>query len=105
MSDDLLDHSYRTIGCIGVPASYIARQVGFEFITEGELDVVTGVAGFLGILSYGCPLLVTFQVDHAAVHIDGDGFVLTSPQKLSEDLEVDLSQHLGCLKAEVPQES
>ena len=105
MGDDLLDHSRRTIGCIGVPASDIARQVGFELITEGELDVVTGVAWFSGIVSFSCPLLVAFHIDHAAVHINRDGFELASPQKLSEDLEVDLSQHLGCFVAEVSQES
>jgi hypothetical protein len=105
MRNDLLEHSRCTIGCIGVPASDIARQVGFEFITESELDVVTGVAWFFGIVSFGCLLLVTFHVDQAAVHIDGDGFVLVSPQKLPEDLEVDLSQPLGYLIAKVPQES
>jgi hypothetical protein len=67
-------HSRRTIGCVGVPASYIARQVGLEFITEGEPEVVTGVAWLFGIVSFGCPFLVTFHVNHAAVNINGNGF-------------------------------
>jgi hypothetical protein len=59
----------------------------------------------LGIVAFGSPILVTFLVDHAAVNINGDGFELAPPQKLSEDFEIDFSQHLGSLVAEVSQES
>jgi len=55
MHDDLLDHSRRTIGYIDVPASYITRQVGFEFITEGELDVVTAVSRLFWIVTFPAP--------------------------------------------------
>jgi hypothetical protein len=48
---------------------------------------------------------VTFHIDHTAVNINGDGFELTPPQKLSENFEIDLSQHLGRLVAEILQES
>jgi hypothetical protein len=47
---------------------------------------------------------VTFHVDHAAVNINGNGFELTPPQQLSENFEIDFSQHLGSLVAEIPQE-
>jgi len=39
----------------------------------------------------------------AAVNIDGDGFELALSQELSEELEIDFSQHLGGLVAEVSQ--
>jgi hypothetical protein len=48
---------------------------------------------------------VTFHVDNAAIDINGDGFELAPPQKLSEDFEIDFSQHLGSFVAEVSQES
>jgi hypothetical protein len=48
---------------------------------------------------------VTFHVDHTAVDIDGNGFELALSQQLSEDLEVDFSEHLGCFVAEIPQKS
>jgi hypothetical protein len=48
---------------------------------------------------------VTFHVDHAAVNINGDGFELAPPQQLSEDIEMDFSQHLGSLVAKLSQES
>jgi len=67
--------------------------------------MVTGVAWFFGIVSFGCPHLVTFHTDHPAIHIDADGFVLASSQKLCEDLAADFSEHLGYFVAEVPQES
>jgi len=38
---------------------------------------------------------VAFHVDHAAIHIKGDGFEFALSQQLSEDLEVDFSQHVG----------
>jgi hypothetical protein len=38
---------------------------------------------------------VTFDTDHPAVHIDGDGFELALSQGLSEEFEIDFSQHLG----------
>ena len=43
-------------------------------MSEGELDVVTGAARLFGIVSFGCPLLVAFHVDHAAVDIHGNRF-------------------------------
>ncbi|UCD99974.1 MAG: hypothetical protein JSV42_04455 [Chloroflexota bacterium] len=58
---------------LSYPAYDLTRQVGFQFITEDELDVVTGIAWFFGIKSFDCPLLVTFPFDHVAVLIDGDG--------------------------------
>ncbi len=41
--------------------------------------------------------LVTFHIDHTAVDIDGDRFEFALSEELTEDLEVDFSQHLGCL--------
>jgi hypothetical protein len=105
MGHDFLDHACRTIGCIGVPTSDISRQVSLDFIAEGKLDVVTWVTGLFRIVSFGGPLLVTFHIDHTAVHINGDGFELAPSQQLSEDFEMDFSQHLGGLVAEVSQES
>jgi hypothetical protein len=48
---------------------------------------------------------VTFHIDHTAVDIDGDRFEFALSKELSEDLEVDFSQNLGCFIAEVSQKS
>ena len=45
-----------------------------------------------------------FIIYPTAVNIDGDGFELALSQKLSEEFEIDFSQHLGGLVAEVSQE-
>jgi hypothetical protein len=47
---------------------------------------------------------MAFDIYHTAVNIDGDGFELALSQKLSEEFEIDFSQHLGGLVAEVSQE-
>ena len=91
MGHDFLDHSCRTIGRICVSTSYKSRQVSLDFITESKLNVVTRVARLLGIVAFDGPLLMTFHVDNVAVHINGDGFELAPPQKLSEDFEMDFS--------------
>ena len=46
---------------------------------------------------------MAFDIYHTAVNIDGDGFELALSQELSEEFEIDLSQHLGGLGAEVSQ--
>jgi hypothetical protein len=75
----------------------------FDLIAEGKLEVVTGVAQLLRIVSFGGPFLVTFHVDHTAVDVDRDSFVLDPYQELSKQPEIDLSQHLGGLVTEVAQ--
>ncbi len=49
------------------------------------------------------PLLMAFDIDYTAVHIDGDGFELGLYQELSEEFEIDLTQHLGRFVTEVSQ--
>ena len=39
------------------------------------------------------------------IDINGDGFELALSQQLSEDLEVDFSQHVGCFVTEVSQKA
>jgi hypothetical protein len=46
---------------------------------------------------------MAFDIYHTAVNIDGDGFELALSQELSEEFEIDLSQHLGRFVAEVSQ--
>ena len=46
---------------------------------------------------------MAFDIYHTAVNIDGDGFELALSQELSEEFEIDFSQHLGGLVAEVSQ--
>jgi len=105
VGNDLLDHACCAIGCIGVATSYVARRLSLEFITVSKLKVVTGVTWLFRIVSFGNPFLVTFQIDHTAVIINGDGFELAPSQKLSEDFELDLSQRLCRLVTKVFQES
>jgi hypothetical protein len=72
---------------------YFARQT--FFITEGKLDVITGVSRLLWIVTFYCPLLMAFDIYHTAGNIDGDGFELALSQELSEEFDIDLSQRLG----------
>ena len=46
---------------------------------------------------------MAFDIYHTAINIDGDGFELALSQKLSEEVEIDFSQHLGGLVAEFSQ--
>jgi hypothetical protein len=39
MGDDFLDHSPCSICGIGVPTSDISRQISFDLITEGKLEL------------------------------------------------------------------
>jgi hypothetical protein len=48
---------------------------------------------------------MAFDIYHTAVNIDGDGFELALSQELSEEFEIDFSQHLGRFITEVSQES
>jgi hypothetical protein len=103
VSHDFLDHFWRTVCRVSVPASDIAGQVGLDVITESKLDVITAVSRLFWIVTLYCPLLMAFDIYHTAVNIDGDGFELALSQELSEDLEVDFSQHLGRFVTEVSQ--
>jgi hypothetical protein len=47
---------------------------------------------------------MAFDIYHTAVNIDGDGFELALSQELSEEFEIDFSQHLGRFVTEVSQE-
>lgn len=48
---------------------------------------------------------MTFHVDYTAVNVDGDGSEFASIKQLSENFEIDFSQHLGGLIAEISQKS
>lgn len=80
-------------------------QARLKYKTERKLQVVTAVSTLFGIESFDRTFLVAFHVDHTAVDINGDGFELALSQQLSEDLEVDFSQHVGCLVTEVSQKA
>jgi len=87
------------------PASHIVGQVSLDFIAEGKLEVVAVVPKLFRIVSFDRSFLVTFHVDHTVVDIDGNGFELARSEEFSEDLEVGISQHLGCFVTEVPQKA
>jgi hypothetical protein len=103
VSHDFLDHFCRTVCRVSVTASDIAGQVGLNVITESKLEVVTAVSRLFWIVTFYCPLLMAFDICHTAVNIDGDGFELALSQEVSEEFEIDFSQHLGGLVAEVSQ--
>ena len=44
---------------------------------------------------------MTVHIDPTAVDIDGNGFEFFLSEEVSEDLEFDFSEHLGCFVAEV----
>ena len=103
MSHVFLDHFYRTVYRVSVSASALAGQVILNVITESQLEVVTAVASLFWIVTFFSPLLIALVIYHTAVNIDGDGFELALSQELSEEFEIDFSQHLGGLVAEVSQ--
>lgn len=55
-----------------------------------------------GVIPLCCSFLVTLPVDHPAVDIDGNGIELTLSEELSENFEIDFSEHVGCFVADVP---
>jgi hypothetical protein len=74
MGNNFFDHFGSAVCGVRVAAAHKASNVGLQFITEGKLDVVTQITGFFWIITLRCSLLMTFDIDHAAVDVNGNRF-------------------------------
>ena len=98
---DFLYHFRSPVCSVGIAASHKSSDICFQFITEGELDIVATVSQLFGVVSFGCTFLMAFYVDDATIDINSDRCQIAFRKQFSKDFEINVSQHLGCLEGEV----